>query len=61
MRPLDSVISQAVAGTEEGALPFWAPDSRSIGFFARGKLNRIEATGGPVLSLADAPDRCGGT
>ena len=25
-------------------MPFWSPDSRSIGFFARGKLKVVEAS-----------------
>jgi hypothetical protein len=35
--------------------PFWSPDSRSIGFFAGGKLKRVDVDGGPVLTLCDAP------
>ena len=46
-----------MAGTEGGALPFWSPDSRSIGFFADQKLKRIDIAGGPVQTLADAPNR----
>jgi hypothetical protein len=29
-------------GTEGGVSPFWSPDSSSIGFFARGKLKRLD-------------------
>ena len=36
IRPLDSLESQALRGTEEAASPFWSPDSRSIGFFTPG-------------------------
>src|SRR5260370_41951618 len=35
-------------GTEDGSFPFWSPDSRSIGFFAGGKLKRIDIEGGLV-------------
>ena len=45
----------ALAGTEGGLSPFWSPDGKSIGFFAAGKLRRIEAAGGPVQVVADAP------
>ena len=38
IRALDSIQSQALAGTDGGSFPFWSPDSRSIGFFADGKL-----------------------
>jgi Tol biopolymer transport system component len=60
-RPLDSVSAQPLAGTDDASLPFWSPDSKSIGFFAKGKLNRIEGNGGPVLALADASIASGGS
>jgi Tol biopolymer transport system component len=40
---------------------FWSPDSRSLGFFADGKLKKIEVAGGPAITLCDAPDARGGT
>jgi Tol biopolymer transport system component len=61
IRPLDSVNAQPLAGTDDASLPFWSPDGNSIGFFANGKLNRIDATGGPVLVLADASIASGGS
>ena len=54
LRSLRSDSTTFVAGSENGALPFWSPDSRSIGFFAGGKLMRIEAAGGPPVPLADS-------
>ena len=51
----------ALAGTEGGTFPFWSSDSRSVGFFAGGKLRTIEASGGPSQALADAPTPRGGT
>ena len=59
-QPLDSLNARQLAGTEGAQYPFWSPDSRSIGFFANGKLKRIAATGGPVAILADAPSPRGG-
>jgi serine/threonine protein kinase len=61
VRPLDSLQAQPLAGTESAAYPFWSPDSRFIGFFADGKLKKIEASGGPPLTLCDAPIPRGGT
>ncbi len=61
VRSLDSPIAQPLARTEGARFPFWSPDSRSIGFFADGKLKRIDATGGPALTLADAPLGFGGS
>jgi Tol biopolymer transport system component len=53
VRPLDGVVGQSLAGTEGAASPFWSADSRHIAFVADRKLKRIEASGGPVLTLAD--------
>jgi eukaryotic-like serine/threonine-protein kinase len=61
VRSLNSLATQPLAGTEGAIYPFWSPDSKSIGFFAGGKLKRIEAAGGPALTLADAPNGRGGT
>ena len=52
--------AQSLAGTEDATYPFWSPDSRSIGFFADRKLKKIEAAGGPALTLCDAPNGRGG-
>jgi Tol biopolymer transport system component len=53
VRAIDSTTPQPLAGTAGAGMPFWSPDSRSIGFYADGKLKRIEATGGPALTLCD--------
>lgn len=55
VRPLESEESRMLAGTEHAGYPFWSYDSKSIGFFAEGKLKTIAAAGGPVLTLAEAP------
>jgi eukaryotic-like serine/threonine-protein kinase len=57
---LDGATEGALSGTEGATFPFWSPDSRSLGFFANGKLNRIDATGGPPLTLCDAASGRGG-
>ena len=61
MRSLDSLTAQPLAGTDGASYPFWSPDSRYIGFFADGKLKKVEATGGPPQALCDAPNGRGGT
>jgi Tol biopolymer transport system component len=61
IRSLDSVGAQPLAGTDDAYFPFWSPDGKSIGFFAKGKLNRIDANGGPVLALADVGVAVGGS
>src|SRR5215510_6873546 len=61
LRRMDSVAFQMLAGTEEGSLPFWSPDSRFIGFFAQEKLRRISIAGGSPQTLCDVPNPNGGT
>ena len=41
--------------------PFWSPDSRSLAFFAQGKLKRIDAAGGSPQILCDAVAPRGGS
>jgi Tol biopolymer transport system component len=61
VRSLDGTTEQALAGTEGATFPFWSSDSRSLAFFANGKLNRIDASGGPLLALCDAVSGRGGS
>jgi Tol biopolymer transport system component len=61
LRPLDGGAAQPLGGTESGMNPFWAPNSQSIGFFADGRLKRIDLAGGASQSLADAAANRGGT
>jgi Tol biopolymer transport system component len=61
VRSLESPLAKPLAGTTDATYPFWSPDSRFLGFFADSKLKKIEAAGGPALSICDAPDARGGT
>ena len=61
IRSLDMLTAQSLAGTEGAFQPFWSPDSRFLGFFAGGKLKKIEVSGGPPITLCDAPDPRSGT
>ena len=42
-----------LADTEGAEAPFWAPDSRSVGFFAAGGLHRLDVAGGAPQVLAN--------
>jgi len=53
VRRLDGLVAQPLEGTDGGVAPFWSPDSRFVAFVAGGKLKKIDALGGPAMTLAD--------
>jgi len=61
IRSLDALAAQRLPGTEGALFPFWSPDSRYVGFFAVGKLKKIDVTGGPAVTLCEAVNGRGGT
>jgi serine/threonine protein kinase len=63
LRPISGIEARPVPGTEGGRSPFWSPDSRFLGFFADGKLKRVDVRGGAALQIADVAnsDRSHGT
>jgi Tol biopolymer transport system component len=61
IRSLDSTVARDLPGTEGAQFPFWSPDARYLGFFASGKLQRVDLSGGPAVVLAEAPNGRGGT
>ena len=61
VRRLESASVQFVAGTAGAQDPFWAPDSRSVGFFADGKLKTVDLATQAIQTLVDAPLPRGGT
>jgi serine/threonine protein kinase len=61
IRPLNSLTAQALAGTDDALDPFWSPDSRSVAFWGHNKLKRVDASGGPVQTICDAPIGRGGS
>jgi hypothetical protein len=60
LRLLDQTTAQPLPSTEGATFPFWAPDSRAIGFFADAKLKRLDLPGGKAQELADASNGRGG-
>ncbi len=62
VQSLDSFSPQLLPATEGAYFPFWSPDSRSIGFFSDdGKLKKIDAAGGPPITLCDTGQGRGAT
>ena len=60
LRSLDSASARPLAGTDNASLPFWSPDSQSVGFFADGKLKKTDVFGGAAQILAGTPIARGG-
>ena len=54
VRSLDAERPELMAGTEGATAPFWSPDSRSLGYFANGKLFKVDAAHGRPQQLCDA-------
>jgi Tol biopolymer transport system component len=61
IRTLDTLDAQELRGTDGARSPFWSPDGRSIGFFADGKLKRIDIAGGPAITLCASESFAGGS
>jgi Tol biopolymer transport system component/tRNA A-37 threonylcarbamoyl transferase component Bud32 len=61
MRRLDADSSQPLNATEGASLPFWSPDSRSVGFFADGRLKVLDVETGATRDLAGTSFSTGGT
>lgn len=61
LRAAEGAMWKALKGTAGASDPFWAPDGRSIGFFADHMLKRVDLASGEVLTICSAPDGRGGT
>jgi serine/threonine protein kinase/Tol biopolymer transport system component len=55
VRPLDRETPRMISGTLGAMYPFWAPDSRTVGFFADRKVRTVQIAGGLPQVVADAP------
>src|SRR5574341_960621 len=60
VRALASSEAKPFEGAEGATYPFWSPDSRFIGFFADGKLKKVEVSGGLPATLCDVGIGTGG-
>ena len=58
---LGSQGGRSLDDTEGASYPFWSPDGGSLGFFADGKLKKLELSGGRAQIICDAPSARGGT
>ncbi|MGE5276405.1 MAG: protein kinase domain-containing protein [Acidobacteriota bacterium] len=58
LRRLDTLDARPLENTEGATSPFWSPDGRFLGFFADGKIKKMEASGGPPQVICEAPVAC---
>jgi len=61
IQSLSDLTAKKLEGTEGASFPFWSGDGKFLGFFANGHLKKVSVGGGPVITLADAPNARGGT
>jgi Tol biopolymer transport system component len=59
-RPIDHFEATPIAGSEGGVQPFFSPDGKWLGFFARQKLWKVPLAGGRPMELARAARSRGG-
>jgi len=55
VRPLGDESAREVPGTDGATSMFWSPDGKSLGFFVRGQLKRVELSGGAPVKVCDVP------
>ena len=60
VRSFDSMDARPLPNTEGAVGAFWSPDGRSIGFFANGKLRKINVSGGQPEVICEAPPQLSG-
>jgi eukaryotic-like serine/threonine-protein kinase len=53
--------ARKLSQTGGARFPFWSPESKSLAFFADGKLKKLDIAGGPVQTICDAASGRGGT
>src|SRR4029077_8545028 len=53
--------AQPLANTDGASLPFWSPNSQSVGFFAQGRLKRVDIETSQIQTLAAGGGTRGGT
>ncbi|HZI95476.1 MAG TPA: protein kinase [Patescibacteria group bacterium] len=61
LQSLSSFEARPLPDTDGATMPFWSPDGRHVGFFADGKLKRIDTIDGSIQALAPVTDPRGGS
>ncbi len=55
LRPLSASEARPIAGTEGANSVLWSPEGRSLAFFTRDKLKRVDVAGGAPVPICDIP------
>jgi eukaryotic-like serine/threonine-protein kinase len=61
LREIGQLEARSLPGTEGASWPFWADDGSALGFFANGKLKRMDLASGKLRTICDAPSGRGGS
>jgi Tol biopolymer transport system component len=61
LRSLGEGTARKLPGTEGAVYPFWSPDSRTIAFFAQGKLRKLGVDDAAPVAICDAAQGRGGS
>jgi len=61
LRRLSETESRPLPGTDRAQFPFWSPHSDALGFFAMGKLKRIDLLTGTTATICDTHGGRGAT
>jgi Tol biopolymer transport system component len=54
-RRVDELVARPLAGTEDGAQPFFSPDGAWVAFYSRGALRKVRLDGGAAVVVAEVP------
>ncbi len=54
LRPMDSLETRPLPGTEMAHNPFFSPDGQWVGFFAGDELKKVSLAGGEAVTLCDS-------
>ena len=55
VRHLEDLEVRAIPGSQYAQQPFWSPDGKVLGFFARGALMRVALDGGAPVTITRVP------
>jgi Tol biopolymer transport system component len=61
VRRIGDLTARPLPGTEDAAYPFWSSDSRYVGYFSNERLRKIDAAGGPPVTICEAENGKGGS